>query len=130
MAKQPTYKWPKTMGGQVDRLYKLREQRQVLTKQVNQIKAEETALTEYLIGQNTKEHLQGAMGRVAKLSLTPKVVPTLEDKLAALRWAARRKIFIFQSRLSEGVINELWQDGKEIDGVGQFDTIKTSLTKR
>jgi len=124
------YRWPKTVGGQVDRLYRLREERQALSKRVDLLKKEESALKEHLIQSISKERLQGARGRTAQFNFKPISRPTIEDMVRVCRWQVTKAgVIVLQRRLNEATVNALWEDGKATPGIGTFDDIKVSLTR-
>lgn len=128
--KKPAYKWPKTPGGLIDRAYRLRLQRQILSKQVEAIKSEEAAIKEFLIQTVKKSRLQGAKGREAQFSFKPIERPVIEDFDKICKWqVSKGGIIIVQRRLSEDTINQLWADKRKIPGVGVYDDFKFSLTK-
>lgn len=69
-------------------------------------------------------------GRVARAGLTTERVGTIKD-FDALRAhvVATGDLALFQRRLSDAYLRDLWEAGQEVPGVGAFTIVKVSLTK-
>lgn len=118
-------------GALIDKLYDIDKEISALNKQIDELKKKRTEIHNKLLDNFDKSELTGAMGKVAKLKVDTVTEPTITDFIALFRWASRtRNYSVFQSRLKSGFIKELWDDGKKPDGVGKFDRIRFSLTKR
>ena len=123
-----TYKFPKSMAACADLLYNKKQERLAADKVAAALKAEETALTNYIIDTLPKDS-GGAVGKHHK------VETYTDDKLVVKDWDALYKYIkrtgrfeLLQKRLGEGAAEELFADKKVVPGVGTFTVVKVSLT--
>lgn len=123
------YKFPKTMGACADRLYAIRQKRLAAQKEVDAIESEEKALKDYIID-NLPKSDTGASGKVARVSVGTKEIPTVEDWDVFYKYVARTKSFdLLQRRLSDSAIKERWENKKRVPGIGVFVNVVVSLNK-
>lgn len=123
---------PKTLAACADRLYALRQQRLEVERKAEEMKTEERALKEHLIETLPKSDANGVEGRVARVRITVKDVPTLEDAAALKRYIKRygaSDLLEVKESLSTKAVRERWKDGKAIPGVGVFHAVDVSCTK-
>ena len=126
------FKIPKTLAACADRLYVLRQQRLEVERKADEMKTEERALKEHLIETLPKSDANGVEGRVARVRITVKDVPTLEDAAALKRYIRRygaSDLLEVKESLSTKAVRERWKDGKAISGVGVFHAVDVSCTK-
>jgi hypothetical protein len=124
------FKIPPKLGAVADLLYRTREARLRLSKECDALKERETALSEHLIRELPKSDASGVSGRVARATAVTKVVPTTEDWDALYRYVKRTGAFeLLQKRLTAKAVEERWEAGKEVPGVGRFRTVVVSLSK-
>lgn len=122
---------PKTLGGCADKLMRLRDERQELTKKIDAIKAHENAIKEKLIEELPKDDAQGVTGKLARVTIKTKKVGTVKDWSALYEYIRKKKDFsLLQRRLSDAAVKEQWEAGKKIPGVEPFNVIQVSLTKK
>lgn len=123
-------KFPKTIGACVDLLYEKRDQRLDLSHTVDDMKKDEALLKEHILNEFTKDEINGAKGDVANAAIKKTTVISITDWEAALKWVLKHKRYdlLYKNLSTEGV-KELWEAGKEIDGVEPFTRIDLSLTK-
>ena len=70
---------PKTLGACADKLWQLREKRSQLQHQADTLEAEEKAIKEYLINNLPKSEADGVTGKVAKVLIKTRSVPSVKD---------------------------------------------------
>lgn len=130
-AKEPKQKpLPKSPAACADLLYRVREQRLAMQKEVDKLAAEENRLKEYFIQTLPKSDATGIAGRVARVQTGTKLIPQVEDWTAFYSYVKRTGSFdLLQKRLSEGAVKERWDDRKTIPGVGTFQAVTVSVTK-
>lgn len=130
-AEQPVYKFPKTAGACVDKLYALDAARAKAQAKADAIKDEFKALENYLLATLPKADLDGAMGRVAKVKIISSFVPHVEDWTKLRAYIKRTNGWdLMQQRLSSTAFRERWNAKKIVPGVSQFKVLKLSLTKK
>lgn len=128
--KPKEFRIPKTLGACADLLYETRNKRLELGKQVAELEAQEGKLKAYLIDNLPKSEAQGITGSKARVTLNPKTIPTVEnwdDFWSGFRKDRDRDLFI--KRLNDAAVKERWDAGKEVPGVGKFETTSVSVTK-
>ena len=127
---KPALKLPKTLAGCADRLYELKGLKSKAAAVVAEMENEEKAIREHLINNLPKSEASGVAGRVARVTIETKTVPTVEDWDAFYAYVAKTKSFdLLQRRLGEGAIKERWDAGKAVPGVGKFKAVTISLNK-
>ena len=93
------------------------------------IAAKETALKEYIIN-NLPKSDTGSQGKTHRVSVVTKIVPQVEDWEKVYTYITKTKNFqLLQRRLSDAAVEEIWESGKKVPGVGTFNVVKISLTK-
>jgi hypothetical protein len=125
-----TFTIPKHLGQVADLLYKTRQARLAMQKDVDQLQAEETALREHLIEQLPKDDATGIAGKVCRASVVVKSQPRVEDWDLLYAHVKKHNAFeLLQRRVSSTAIEERWEHGKEVPGVGHFNVVSISLNK-
>lgn len=123
-------KLPKTIGACADRLYKLKEEKAKAQAAVKKIDDEVKAIKEHVINELPKSEASGVAGKVARVSVVKKEVPSVEDWDAFYKYVSRTKSFdLLQRRLSAPAIKERWEAGKKVPGVDHFTVVDISLNK-
>lgn len=126
------FKPPKTLAACADRLYVLRQQRLEVSRKVEEMAVEERALKEHLINMLPKSEATGVAGKVARVRITVKDIPTLEDAAALKKYIKRygaADLLVVKESLDTKAVRERWKDGKAIPGVGVFHAVDVSCTK-
>ncbi len=128
--KKKQYKFPKLLGACADRLYKLVEDRRLAQRKADELEAEEKALKEYIINTLPKSQASGVAGKLARVSIDQKDVPSPKDWDKIYKYILKTKSFeLLQRRLASQVVQERWEAGKEVPGVERFKVTTVSLTK-
>ena len=121
---------PKQLAACADELYSTREARLALQKQVEALEEREKALKAHLIENLPKSLASGVAGKLARATVVSKEVPQVEDWDKLHKHILKTKDFSFlQRRLADGVIKEIWEDGKQVPGVKAFNAVTVSLSK-
>ena len=124
---------PKTMGACADKLYKLREKRYELSRQIKEIEVEEAEIKEYIINSLSKQESAGVSGKIANVRVKAENVPVVEDWEAFYKYVSRTKSFdMLQRRINTKAVRERIEDKKDFAskaGIGSFTTISVSITK-
>jgi len=127
---KPTYKFPKAMGSCADRLYELKAKRLAGQKAVDEVEAEEKALKAYIIDNLPKSNASGVAGAIARVTVVTRDEPQIEDADLFHKYITKHKRWdLMQNRLSPAAVKELWESGKEVDGVKRFQVVTLSLNK-
>jgi hypothetical protein len=126
---------PKTLAACADEMYRVRHERYALQKQVDELKARETALGEELINKLPKSQASGIAGKIANAKIESKTVYLAKD------WDAIRAHILknhkkqpgvwslLQLRLGEAACKEMFEAGVKVPGVEREDIPRVSLTK-
>lgn len=125
------YKVPKTMGGAIDMLFKVREARKAAQTKVDAEKAQE-GLIEFLIFERFgKSDLEGARGREAQCSIKRVDTYGIEDFDKVWDYAKKNDApDLFRRQLVVEACRERYSAGKTIPGVSIFTKVSLSLTRR
>jgi len=124
---------PKSMGACADLLFSVKEKRLALDKQVQELKSEETRITNHIIDNLDKKEETGAAGKHHRVQVIRKrkyrVDPTKWDRFFG--WVGKNNRFdLLQKRISDDAVKALVEEGrKKIPGVEPFDYVTVSLTK-
>ena len=121
---------PKTLGACADALYLTRQKRLSEQKDVNALEAYEKAIKEHVIQTLPKSDSTGVAGKVARVAVVTKKVPVVEDWDAFYKHLKRTGQFDLLNRaLNAAAVQERWDAGKAVPGVGAFNAVTVSVTK-
>ena len=130
---KPKVKIPKTPAAVADLMYKTRQERYTVNKEVDRLQAIETACSDFLIETLPISDATGIRGKFALAAVQSKTIGTIEnfDKF----WEYLKKqpknlgaVFL-QRRLNQTAVDEIWATKKPVPGVGKVIVKKISLTK-
>lgn len=123
-------KIPKALGAVADLLYTTRAKRLALSKQVEALEKDETALREHIIQTLPKSKASGVSGKVARVTVLTDDVPQVEDWDAFYKYVKKNDAFeLLQRRLSKEAVAERIDDGETLPGVKLMKIPKVSLNK-
>lgn len=129
-AKPTVFKLPKTLALCADELYKTREARLALQKQVDELTSRESAIKEHLINNLPKSDASGVAGKLARVTIVTKVIAQVKDWDKLYAYIKKNNAFEFlQRRLTDTAIKERWDNGKEVPGVEPFNAVTVSINK-
>jgi hypothetical protein len=124
------YKFPKGMGACADRLYTLHQQRLDAQKKVDEIESEEKALKLHIINTLPKSESSGVAGKLARVTVVTKEIPQVSDWAALYKHVKKTGQFdLMQRRIASTAVEERWEEGKEVPGVGRFNVTTLSINK-
>lgn len=124
------YKVPKTVGAAIDLLYKVRQDRRVLTKKADDEEKQEKLLQLAILAMFKKSDLEGGKGKVGQGNIVNSDVPTVKDKKKFYAYIKKTGAFdLLQGRLSSEAFRARWDAGKNVPGVEKFQVVKLSITK-
>lgn len=123
-------KLPKTPGLMADRLYKLKDLKSDLNAKLKALDEERVAIENALIELLPKDDSTGVQGKLARVSLIIKDVPQAEDWDKIRAYIRKTGDWeVLTKGLKSAYIQELWDDGKKIPGIGVFAKVSISLNK-
>jgi hypothetical protein len=124
------YQVPKTLGACADALYTTRQQRLTEQKDITAFEAIEKALKEHLIATLPKSDQTGAQGRLARVTVVTKKIPIVENWEAFYKHIKKTNQFDLLNRaLNVAAVQERWDSGKAVPGVGSFNAVSVSVNK-
>jgi len=125
-----TPEYPVTLGGCIDHLYKLREDRIALQKQIDELKKQENELKDHIFTQFGEGDIDGAKGKIASANILRTTVAHISDFEAACNWIARRKAWdLLYRRIADPAYRDRLEAGIAIPGIDPFQATKLSVTK-
>lgn len=130
MPKGSEFKVPKTLAACADLLYTTRHARLALQKEVDAMEAQESQIKEHLINTISKSDSTGVAGKLARVSIVPKVVPQLADVDAFRAYVKKTGNWqLIPKSINRAAITEMWEAGKVIPGIEAFNTVTVSMNK-
>jgi hypothetical protein len=84
-------KFPATIGACVDALYKTRQRRLALKKEMDEVGSFESALREHVLKKFGKAKLKGAKGNIASASLAENTVADVKDWDLMFAWVVKHR---------------------------------------
>ena len=130
MDAEGNYLIPKNPAECADMLFEVRKQRLKMQHSIDAVAALEGALKDYFINNLPKSKSSGIAGKVARVQLGKKVIPTVDDWDKLYKYIVKEKAFeLLQRRLNETAIKERLEAGKgKLPGVGTFTAVTVSCT--
>lgn len=130
--KAKKFQIPKKLGACADLLYQLRAERIAIEHQAEEIKAQESKLKAHLIEKlGPDQAAEGIVGELATVRVLSEVIPVANDWGETWGFAKKHdRPDLFQRRLNNKAITDLWAEGVEVPGVEKLLTKKLSITKR
>lgn len=124
----------KTLASAVDALYALRVKRQAKQRkyeeEIEALKDQERELEDLLIESLPASDAEGIIGKTAKAVIVVKRIPSAKDWDKVYKWIAKHKRFdMLQKRLNNKAICDMWENGKNVDGIEGYNAKSVSLTK-
>ena len=120
---------PISIGPAIDQLNALREKKRKLESEVSEIEAEYKDLEELLMQKLESEGSRTGAGKTATVSISHSVVGNVTDWEKFNAYVKKTGFFhLFQRRISEPAVRELFDQGKKIPGCEPF--IKKRLNLR
>ena len=124
------FKVPKALGACADLMYQLKQDRLELQRQVEVLAERESILRNHLIENLPKSQAEGITGKLARATITKDIQPRVENWDLVYKYIKKTGSFeLLQRRLSTAAVQERWDLGKELPGIGTFTVVKVSLNK-
>ena len=119
---------PKTLGGLIDSMFELREQKRALDAQIKELEAKYIELEDALLAKLDSEGTDKAAGKKATVSVTSSVVGNVTDWEAFGAFVLKNKyLHLFQRRLSDPAVRELFEMKGKIPGCEPFTKRRVNL---
>lgn len=120
----------KKLGSLADQLHAIREVRLAVAKVADQLKAEETRLTEHIINTLDTEAEGGVVGKRYKAIVRRESIPIVEDWEAVYGYIKDNDAFdLLNKQVNRAAVRERWENEEAVPGLGSFQAKKLSLTK-
>lgn len=137
------WKQPKSLALAADKLYQTQQARLAMQKETDKLEAEEIALKQHLIASLPKDSASGIAGKIARVAITKRDVPRAENWpavyaaiVAEYAKHAKKKdgledgaFALLQRRLGESAVQDFWNAGRVVPGVGKFTVTGVSISK-
>lgn len=128
VAKKVANRLTGTIGGAIDNMWALREQKRLAEIGVKEIEAKIAEAEEDIMGRLESQGLDSAKGKEASVSVTSATVANVEDWPAFHAYIGKNKYFhLLQKRVSDPAYRELLDMGKKVPGVSPFNKKKLTL---
>jgi hypothetical protein len=129
-AKKATPKIPKNLPAAVDRLWSAKEERLAISRTTEVFSEEESALKAHIISELGKTKATGIAGKLARVELVGKTVPTVIDWDVFYAYVKKTGSFELLSRsMNVAAVTERWDAGKTVPGVESTTFSTLSLKK-
>lgn len=116
------------LGGQIDELHNLREQKRELEAKVTEIETRITAAQEALLERLEEDGVDKASGKKATVSISSSTVGNVTDWDALNKYIKKTGFFhLYQRRLSDPAVRELFEQKGSIPGVQPFTKKRLNL---
>lgn len=123
-------KIPKNLGLAADRLYEVKNARLAAQQELKPLGAFETELKEHIINTLPKSRAEGIAGRVARATIKKRSIPRIEDEKKFMAFAKKAgNEDLFKIVPNQAAIEERWEQGQKIPGVGTFEVISVGINK-
>jgi hypothetical protein len=124
-------KFPKTLGACVDVLYKTREQRLKAQKEVDDTKAKEEALKQYILANLVKQDSNKFGGKLATATISRRTCAHVTDWDTFFPWVAETNSWdMVQKRVNDTAYRARLDENVEVPGVEPFEVVSINLTKQ
>lgn len=120
-----------SLGRCADQYYQIREKRLEINRQIKELQSQETRLKNMLIERLPKSDASGVAGSLARASIRTKAVPVVKDEVAFRNYIRRTGRYDLAQKIkpASAAIEELWDEGIDVPGIGRFNLISVSLNK-
>lgn len=126
----PAFVPPKTLAACADMLYSTQIERLKIAKEVAKLEDKEKALKAHIIANLPKSEATGVAGKLARVQITSKFVPSVTDWPAFYAHIKKTNGFdMLQRRPAEKAIQDRWDAKKAVPGIEPFNVLGVSVTK-
>lgn len=128
--KEEVIKLPKSLAACADLLYQTQQQRYEIQHSTEKLAKLETALKARFIAELSTEDTTGIAGKVARVSITSKTVPVVEDwEEFWAKFNKNKDKDLLTRAISADAVRQRWEAGKAVPGVGTFISKSLSIKK-
>lgn len=122
--------YPKTIGAQIDKLYRDRAKRIEAQRKVDAMKEAEGLLEEHILTTLSTSRLEGGKGKLATAAKTTRTIARCKDWPAFFKYVKESDSFdLIQKRINDSAFRERLEAGVSVAGVEPFEVVSLSLTK-
>ena len=117
-----------TIGSMIDDLHKLREKKRTLEADIKELEEKYKATEEQLMARFEAEGTDKGSGRLASASVSRNVIGNVTDWEKFNAFVKKTGYFhLYQRRLSDTAVRELFEQGKKIPGCEPFTKARLNL---
>lgn len=122
---------PNVLGSEIDKLIRLRQKRMAAQKKADEIKKEESLLTESLIEICAKQKIEKASGKLGTFSIKMAPFPVVKDWNEFYAYVRKQDAFeLLQKRVGVGAWRERVEAGKVPSGTEVSEIWTSTLTAK
>lgn len=130
LPKLPSFTIPTSLGACADLIYTLRCDRLLVQKIVEELQTRESRVRDVMIDTLPLSQSTGVAGMVARVTIVTKQIPRAVDWGQIFSYIKENEAFdLVQRRLSDGAVNERWEQDIIIPGIEKFGTKILSVNK-
>lgn len=130
MSENKTFTPPKSVSACADMLYELREKRSGVQKIADDIEEREKIIKAYIIDSLEKDNSTGVSGKLANVKVVTKEEPSAQNWDEIYAYIKKKGAFhLLNKALNKASVKEIWENGKDVPGVGKFNVVTVSITK-
>ena len=123
-------KMPKNLAETADLYYKTRAKRLEMEKAAEAVKADESAMREYLIDNLPKSKLQGVAGKLCRVQIKVTPTPRIADESKFIAYAKRKgNEDLTRVSMNVAAVRERWGDNVTVPGIEAFNVVTLSVNK-
>jgi len=121
---------PASIGLCADLYAEVRDLRLAMQKVVDEVKARETEVREYIINSLSKSDDTGAAGKRYRAQVVTKLKPSVRDWLEFMKFVFKYNRFdLLQKRIAERAVLDMLEAGESVPGIERFNAVDVSITK-
>lgn len=122
---------PGKAGALLDRYYQVDQQKKLLEKALNDVKADLAVIEDAIFLKFKKEDIHGTRGNLCTATANQQIIPVAEDWETIYKYIVKGKkqerFDLLQKRLAVTAVRERWDDNIKIPGVSSFEKTKLSV---
>jgi hypothetical protein len=122
---------PDTFGECADKVYRIREAKRTLKREIDILTKEENLLKRHIIEKLPEEGATGVQGERARVTIVDKEVPTVADQAQFRTYLYNTGRFDLANKIvpNPKAVREMWEEGEEVAGISKFECTTLSITK-
>lgn len=124
---------PKSLAAAADLYFQKREERLALQRQAEALEEFEKELKEYLINNIPKSDATGIAGKLCRVTVVTNPKPIVEDWDSFYAHIAKNRskgaFALLNRAVNAKAVQDIWDAGKQVPGVGTFNAVTLSVNK-